>query len=217
MAEHLIRHRIFQDLRDEIISCELPPGAEIRENELAQHFGVSKSPIRDALQKLEFEGLVEISPRRGHRVAPISVSDAEDILEMRTILEAAAVRKVAIVATDKQLQSLDDFRQANTSGMREFSAYNRRFHHLLCDLSGNERLSASMGRVMENYDRLCSVSLSARTQHTQPMEAALADHVRIIDALQERNGTAAARLSGRHIGRSRKQVMRELECRPIVG
>jgi DNA-binding GntR family transcriptional regulator len=69
MTAELIRDRVFKDLRADIMSCALQPGEDVRESELAERYGVSKSPIRDALQKLELEGLVEIAARRGHRVS----------------------------------------------------------------------------------------------------------------------------------------------------
>jgi len=217
MSERLIRHRIFDELRQDILSCGLPPGEEIREGELARRFGVSKSPIRDALQKLEFEGLVEISPRRGHRVAPISVTDAAEILEMREMLEAGALRKLAAEGTPETLARLDALRQADTSSLEAFSSYNRHFHVTLCELSGNRRLCETMERLMENYDRLCVVSLSVRRTEREAMEAALADHNAIIDAVQARSGATAVRLSARHTKRSRSQIMRALDSRPIVG
>ena len=83
----LERDRIFQLIRQDILTCTLSPGEELREAELARRYQVSKTPVRDALQKLELEGLIEIEPRRGHRVRPISMSDAEDILELREILK----------------------------------------------------------------------------------------------------------------------------------
>jgi len=110
MQTGLIRHRIFDELRDAIMSCALQPGSELREGELAQQYGVSKSPIRDALQKLEFEGLVQIASRQGHRVVPISVGDAHDILDLRETLEQAAVKKVVAEAVNKDLESLNKFR-----------------------------------------------------------------------------------------------------------
>ena len=74
----LLRVDIYQKLREEILSCELPPGADLREQNLAARFSVSKSPVRDALLRLERERLVTISPRQGYRVAPVSVADARD-------------------------------------------------------------------------------------------------------------------------------------------
>lgn len=211
----LARNRIFELVRGEILSCALRPGEELRESELARRFGVSKSPIRDAMQKLEFEGLVEIEPRRGHRVKPISVSDAEDILDLRVILETGVVRRIVARASDAEIAALDRFREADQSTISAFAAYNRDFHQALGRLSGNQRLAEETQRVMEIYDRLCVVSLS--TLHSEDgFTGPLADHNAIIDALQARNAAQAARVVERHVGKSRGSIMRGLEKRPIV-
>ena len=216
MPEGLIRHRVFDSLRKDILSCVLQPGEEIRENELAAHYGVSKSPIRDALQRLEFEGLVEIIPRRGHKVTPISISDAEDMLNMREILEGGAMRNIVANASDKTLASLNRFRNADVNNPVEFAQYNRHFHLHLCEISGNKRLADSMRRLMESYDRLCVVSLTSARDEVGGMEEALKYHNMIIDALQARNATGAARASAKHIQKSHTQIMRGLNARPIV-
>lgn len=215
MTDNLMRHKIFRALRQEILACNIRPGEEVREFELAQRFGVSKSPIRDALQKLEFEGLVEIVPRKGHRVTPISVSDAEDMLDLRQILESGALRH-AVKASEQALSSLDVLREADTDDLDGFSEYNRRFHLRLCELTGNRRLSDTMARLMENYDRLCVVSLTSLRDVTGGMSTALEDHKAIIDALQSRNAAAAIRASARHLKKSRGQIMRGLESRSII-
>ena len=212
----LERNRIFELVRGEILSCSLMPGVELRESELAKRFGVSKSPVRDAMQKLEFEGLVEISPRRGHRVRPISVKDAEDILELRAILEVAVARKIVQTASDEELSGLDGFRQADMSSIQVFARYNRKFHHALSVLSKNIRLAEEMRRVMEFYDGLCGLSLSP-LRKSGGFEDPLADHNAIIDALQARNAGQAARIVRKHVMKSRGQIMRGLENRPIVG
>lgn len=216
MSDTLIRHRIYERLRADILSCALSPGLEFREGELAEKFGVSKSPIRDALQRLEIEGLIEIEPRRGHRVAPISVADAEDILDLREILEAGALRTIVARASDEDLAAFDRLRDADTSDIKAFAEYNRQFHLTLCEASGNQRLASSMAGLMENYDRLCIVSLSSGRDELGSMSDALADHNTIIDALQARNAAAAVRASARHVKKSRSTVMRGLENRPIV-
>lgn len=210
----LVRNKVFDLVRGEILTCALPPGEELREQELARRYGVSKSPVRDALQKLEFEGLVEIEPRRGHRVKPISVSDTEDILDLRVLLESGIVRRAAELASDADLKALDAHREADTQSVTAFAAYNREFHTRLAALSGNRRLADEMRRVMEFYDRLCVVSLT--NQRSKDCSEPLADHVAIIDALQARNGAAAARLITRHVGKSRAALMRGLGQRPIV-
>jgi DNA-binding GntR family transcriptional regulator len=214
-AVSLVRNKVFHQVRAEILSCQLMPGEELREGELAKRYGVSKSPVRDAMQKLEFEGLIEIEPRRGHRVKPVSVSDAEDILELRTILESGVVRKIIASASDDDIAALDRFRTADMTSIHGFTAYNRDFHHALSVLSGNNRLAEETRRVMEIYDRLCVVSLKAQ-RGEDGFAAPLADHVAIIDAIQARNAALAVRVVARHVGKSRAAIMRGLGRRPIV-
>jgi len=216
MSNRLIRHEIYDQLRNDILSCSLSPGEEFREGELVAKFGVSKSPIRDALQRLELEGLIEISPRRGHRVAPISIADAEDLLDMRELLEAGALRLAIERASADELEKLDEFRTANTDDITVFADYNRQFHMTLCRVSNNQRLAASMALLMENYDRLCIVSLTSTRDQEGGMVEALADHNAIIDALQGRNVANAVRASAKHTKRSRVKIMRGLENRPVV-
>ena len=216
MGHGLIRQKIFTELRRDILSCTLRPGEEIREIELANRFGVSKSPIRDALQRLEFEGLIEIVPRQGHRIAPISVSDAEDMLNLREILEAGAIRNIAANASDKTLADLDRFRSVDTGDLAGFAEYNRHFHLHISEISGNRRLADSMRSLMENYDRLCIVSLTSTLSEAGGMDDALGDHNAIIDALQAGTTAASVRASGRHIRKSHSQVMRGLRQRPVV-
>jgi DNA-binding GntR family transcriptional regulator len=91
----LLRERVYEELRHDIVSCELMPGAEIREAELAARFEVSKSPVRDALISLEREGLVITIPRQGYRVAPVSISDMLDMFHLRAALERANIERGA--------------------------------------------------------------------------------------------------------------------------
>ncbi|MCS0496280.1 GntR family transcriptional regulator [Ancylobacter sp. MQZ15Z-1] len=212
---NLVRNRVYEMVRRDILSCAIVPGSELREADLAERFGVSKSPVRDAMQKLEHEGLVEIEPRRGHRVRPVSVSDAADLLELRLILEAAGVRKAASVASDAELKDLDAFRNADTASIPLFTEYNRRFHCHLASLSRNKRLCEEIGRMMDLYERLCMLGLTVVRTHNQHV-GPLHEHNDIIDALQARNGNAAARMLRRHIGQSQEQILRALESRPIV-
>jgi DNA-binding GntR family transcriptional regulator len=216
MSANLIRHRVFGQLRTDIMSCDLQPGSQVREGALAEKYGVSKSPVREALQRLEFEGLVEIAPRQGHRITPISISDAEDILELREILEAAASRQIAEKASDADLAALDEFRSCDLSSLKAFARYNRDFHARISDLSGNQRQSDTMCSLMDNYERLCIVSLSSRHQEAKTMHKALDDHNAIIDALQKRDARTAARLSTKHIRKSHRQIMSGLNSRPVV-
>ena len=212
----LIRHQVLDLIRKDILSCGFQPGEELREAELADRYSVSKSPVREALHRLSVEGLIETEPRRGHRVARISIADSRDILDMRETLEASAAKKMAREATDADLAALDVYREADVGCARRFAAYNRRFHLGLAVVSGNRRLADTMQRLLDAYERLCLVSLGRMQDEDGDLSQALRDHCELIDALQARDGRAAARISARHIRRSRAQIMRGLERRPIV-
>lgn len=211
----LARDQVFRRVRRDILDCALMPGAELREGDLARAYGVSKSPVRDAMQRLEQEGLIEIAARRGHRVKPVSLADAEDLLELRAILETGAVRKIIAAAPDAALRDLDRFRSADQGSAQAFSDYNRRFHLHLAEMTGNARLAEETRRILDFYDRLCLVSLSSIGKSGSYIEP-LSDHAAIIDAIQARSPAQAARQVQRHIARSRVHIMRGLANRAIV-
>ena len=106
-TSRLVRNDVYARLRDAILSCALAPGAQIHEQALAAQYKVSKSPIRDALLRLQEQSLVEVLPRRGYRVRPISVADAVEMYEMRELLERACVARAIDHASDAQLRALD--------------------------------------------------------------------------------------------------------------
>ena len=87
----LLRENVYERLRADILSCRLAPGDDMREQELAERYAVSRQPVREALLRLEREHLVTVQPRQGYRVNPISLSDARDLLRFRLALEPACV------------------------------------------------------------------------------------------------------------------------------
>ena len=87
----LLRDNVYESLRADILSCRLAPGDDVREQDLALRYAVSRQPVREALLRLEREHLVTVQPRQGYRVNPISLSDARDLLRFRLALEPAKV------------------------------------------------------------------------------------------------------------------------------
>ncbi len=211
----LLRHDIFRELRQDILACRLPPGADLTEAELAERFAVSKSPVRDALSRLVHEGLVIVMPRQGYRVAPISLKDAHDMFEYRAVLEAACVRVAAESATDAQLAALDRFRRFDPAAHADgFIGYNREFHSALAALCSNARLVDAVAAQMDQMDRVVTMSVAA-TRRADPAKL-VAQHVLVIEALQRRDGRRAAALITRHIGEARKRVCAALARLAVV-
>jgi GntR family transcriptional regulator, rspAB operon transcriptional repressor len=131
-ANRLLRETVYEQIRADILSLRLAPGAEMREAELAARFEVSKSPVRDALMRLERENLVITLPRQGYRVAPVSLSDVQDMFHLRIALERACMERIVRQASDEQLASLEPFRRFERDDWEAgFIEYNRAFHRKL--------------------------------------------------------------------------------------
>ncbi|WP_158929271.1 GntR family transcriptional regulator [Acidisphaera sp. S103] len=209
----LLRDRVYQLLRDAILTCEFQPGQELREQVLAERYHVSRSPIRDSLLRLEQEKLVTVLPRQGYRVNPISMSDVEDIFGLRLLIEPACAAAAAR-ADDAALQALDRFRGIADKERTEseFLEYNRAFHRAVIDLSGNARMAAIAVELDEQFQRLMRLSLQAFDyERVRPV---FGDHEAIIDALQAHDADLASRLSYQHAARAHARIsdaMRDIE------
>src|ERR1700761_6534196 len=131
----LLRDNVYESLRADILNCRFAPGDDVREQDLATRYAVSRQPVREALLRLEREHLVTVQPRQGYRVNPISLSDARDLLRFRLALEPACVSEAIEHASDSALAALDQYRKF--SGDHEnFITYNPAFHSALAHASG---------------------------------------------------------------------------------
>lgn len=214
-GSRLLRLDIFRELRQDILACRLPPGAELREAELAERFAVSKSPVRDALSRLVHEGLVMVMPRQGYRVAPISMKDVRDMFQYRAVLESACLRVAAQRASTEALRALDRFREFDAAAHPDgFIGYNRDFHSALAELCGNARLLAAVAVQMDQMDRVITLSLGA-LRSADPARL-IQQHDEIVDALQHQDARRASALVTRHIGEAQKRVCGALARLAIV-
>ncbi len=201
----LLRERVYEELRNDILTCKLMPGAEIREAELAARFEVSKSPVRDALISLEREGLVITIPRQGYRVAPVSISDMLDMFHLRAALERANIERIIRYASDEQLQALDQFKHfTEAQWPNGFVGYNKTFHRRLAELGGNHRMRDQLIDLIDLMERAVQISVS-NMDHGKP-EALVAEHREIIDVIQSRSIKAAQRLAEQHVLAAGKRV-----------
>lgn len=211
----LVRASIYQHLRREVLNCTLRPGQQLQERELVERFRVSKSPIRDALLKLEQQGLVEVLPRKGYRVRRIDISDVRDMYRLRQILERECAILLIETATDEVLGGLDAFRQGpEGADLLEWTDYNRAFHSYIALNCGNARLSRISLDMIEESDRLTYVSVTSSADLS--LAGFVREHGEIIDAIQARNKRRAAMLIRDHIDSSRKRVLGNLEAVSVI-
>lgn len=208
----LLRDNIYHAIRSEILACRMPPGAEVREQELAERYAVSRQPVREALLRLERERLVTVHARQGYQVNPISIADACDLLAFRLVIEPACAGDAAESGTAEALTALDAFRVLEEG--TDFIDYNRAFHTALAQASGNRRMAATARDLIEQADRLVRVSLSG-IKGRDP-DQLIAEHVAIIEAVQRRDGRTARRLVREHVAQAQRRIIPALERSAVI-
>ncbi|HVY17028.1 MAG TPA: GntR family transcriptional regulator [Rhodopila sp.] len=209
----LLRDSIYDALRAAILQCDLPPGQELREQDLAARYRVSRSPVRDALLRLEKGRLITVLPRQGYRVNPISLEDATEIFALRLIMEPACAAAAAQgKGVGRDVAALDAWRDADGE---DFVAYNRGFHAAVADLAGNGRMAAVVHDLIDQSDRLVRVSVASPEVADRQL---MAEHGAIIDAIQAGDAALAERLMRAHVMGARDRVLTALRdvpgCRP---
>jgi DNA-binding GntR family transcriptional regulator len=211
----LARTSVYQQLRAAILSCSLRPGTQLQERQLAEQFQVSKSPVRDALLKLEEQNLVEVMPRKGYRVRRISLADSRELYEMRQILERECIVRLIDAASDQTLSALDEFRTLPSPiELSEWIEYNTAFHAFIATNCGNSRLARSACETIELYERLTYVSVTSSDE--LDLADFVAEHSAIIDAIQKRDKRQAVALARDHIESSRRRVLHALENLSVI-
>lgn len=159
MNEYLpLRDVVFNTLRQAILKGELEPGERLMEIQLAERLGVSRTPIREAIRKLELEGLVIMVPRKGAEVASITEKDLNDVLEVRCALEELAVELACKKITAEQIENLKDalerFKAAvNSNDLTEIAERDVKFHDVIFEATGNNRLIQLLNNLREQMYR----------------------------------------------------------------
>ncbi|WP_336491226.1 GntR family transcriptional regulator [Methylobacterium nigriterrae] len=208
----LLRDNIYQAIRSEILACRMPPGAEVREQELAERYAVSRQPVREALLRLEHERLVTVHARQGYQVNPISIADARDLIQFRLLIEPACAGDAAESGSAEALAALDAFRTLDEG--TDFIDYNRAFHTALAQASGSRRMAATARDLIEQADRLVRVSLAA-IKGREPAQL-IAEHAEIIDAVQRRDARMARRLVREHVAQAQRRIIQALERSAVI-
>jgi DNA-binding GntR family transcriptional regulator len=191
IEKHLtLRESILETIRDAIISGALKPGEKVAEPELAERFGISRTPIREAFRQLESEGYLTVVPRKGAVVVAFSQRDVEEFYAIKSILEGYAARKACERLHSREidkLQSINDKLRllAEEGDVRHFFKVHDSFHELFVRAADNERLTEMILNLVGRFQRLRIASLSIPGR----MEFSVQEHQKIIDAF--RSGDAA--------------------------
>ena len=197
LAPRALYEEVAELLRQRIFARELEPGSWIDELKLAEEYGISRTPLREALKVLAAEGLVTMKVRRGAYVTEVSEKDLADVYHLLALLESDAAGVVAERATDAELaelQTLHDALEAATGERDRFFALNEQFHMRVLELARNrwrEQMVADLRKVMK-LNRHNSLLKTGR------IEESLAEHRAIVSALAERNAALAVQRMREH-------------------
>jgi len=194
-----LRDVVFDCLREAIISGTLRPGERLMEIQLAEEMGVSRTPVREAIRKLELEGLVVIAARRGAYVSDISIKDISNVFEIRAALEGLAASLAAERISEKELDEMERV-LALASGeeagdVEELIRRDNQFHTLIYQASRNERLVNILSNLQEQVDRFRAISLATPGRGRE----AMAEHQKIAEAIAGRNAEEALSLGQQHV------------------
>ncbi len=213
MNEYLpLRDVVFNTLRQAILKGELAPGERLMEIQLAEKLGVSRTPIREAIRKLELEGLVLMIPRKGAEVAKISEKSLKDVLEVRRSLEELAIELACQRISDTDMEDMDAaqaaFRDAIAKGdAMEIAETDEAYHDVIYNCTRNTRLVQILNNLREQMYRFRLEYIKDEDKR----QILLIEHEKILKALRSRHVAEARAAVREHIDNQEITVLKKLK------
>lgn len=191
---------VAERLRTSIFSHEMPPGSWVDEQSLAQEYGISRTPMREAIKVLAAEGLITMKMRRGAYVTEVSKADLDQIFTVIALLEGQACREVTVKASDKDLQELDSLhskleKAAADRDIDGFFSINQDFHDKIQEIAGNQWMS----NVIHDLRKVLKLQRRDSLTKRGRLEQSLSEHRKILAALLDRNADLAETLMKNHL------------------
>ncbi len=210
-----LRDVVFNTLRDEILYGKLKPGERLMEIAISERLGVSRTPVREAIRRLEQEGLVEMFPRRGAQVSGVTEKSLADVLEARKTLETFTVNAACSRITKEQLGRL---RQANTvfeeatisKDAARIAEADEDFHHIIIEAAGNERITETLNNLKEQLFRFRFEYLKDVKEYSHLVE----DHRMLIEAIEAGKSDLAVEIIKLHIDQQTMEIYGKLSKLP---
>lgn len=209
-----LREVVSEALRDAIVSGVLKPGERLMEIQLAEELGVSRTPVREAIRKLELEGFVVMVPRRGTYVSDISLKDINEVYEVRTALDVLAAGLAAERITDEETEELERLlveiaEHIKAGDMDKIVETDEHFHDVLYKASRNDRLVGIINNLRELLQRFRTVSMSYPGRLTNTLD----EHRRLVEAISQRDVEAAQQIAREHMENAESTMLLDLARR----
>jgi len=210
-----VTETVYRRLKDMILNNELAPGYSALEQELGERLGVSRTPVRAAMRRLEDEGLVETRPRHGMRVRPMSPEDVREVHELTCCLEVMAAEKLAsrgLKPDDPEIaelqQATDDMEAClERDDLDGWAEADRRFHQAILEHSGNKRLARIGRSVSEQCQRVRMATLRLR----KDLHNSAFDHKAVVEAILRHDPRLACEVHRAHRMRTTEEVLEILD------
>lgn len=205
--KYSLRGRVFNKLREDILSGQYHENEELRENTIGQELGVSRTPVREALRQLELEGLVTMIPNKGAYVTGITSKDIHDIYIIRSYLEGLCARWACENITEAQIEALEevlylsDF-HARRSHHEQLVELDNKFHDLIYKASGSKILDHVLSDFHRYVERIRKITLAVPDRASKSSQ----EHAAILDAIRKRDGNLAEELAHEHIMKTIKNI-----------
>lgn len=203
-----LRDIVFNTLREAILKGEIPAGERLMEKQLAEKMGVSRTPIREAIRKLELEGLVVMTPRKGAEVATTTEKDISDVLEVRATLEALAVKIACHKMSDYDLEELVEVNNsfkayAKEKNSKKVIEKDVEFHDIIFHASDNDKLIHIINNLREQIYRFRAEYIYKMKEY----DALVHEHDQIVKAIQQKDLVLAEKIATEHIGNQEKSIL----------
>ena len=211
-----LRDVVFNTLRKAILTGELKPGERLLEIQLANQLGVSRTPIREAIRKLELEGLVIMMPRRGAEVAQITEKGLRDVLEVRRALDALCTELACDRITEEEKQRLrdacDEFEKATATGdATAIAAADVALHDIIVEATRNQRLIQLINNLSEQMYRYRFEYIKDENQHNNLVE----EHRMIYESIVRCDKEGAAKAAKLHIDNQESSIIKQIRAENI--
>lgn len=202
-----LRGRVFNKIREDILSGVYKENEELKENTIGQELGVSRTPVREALRQLELEGLVTIIPNKGAYVTGITSKDIRDIYIIRSYLEGLCAKWACEHITEEQIEALEEVLylsefHARRSHNEQLVELDNKFHELIYKASGSKILDHVLSDFHHYVERVRKITLSRSQRATKSNQ----EHALILEAIKKRDGDLAEQLAHEHIMNTIKNI-----------
>lgn len=202
-----ISDQIYETLLKQIIDHKLKPGARLLEEQLGRDLGVSRTPLRDAINALARDGFIRVEPRRGASVRDFKLEDLIEVYDIRMALEGLAAKLAAgNINYDVLARLADEFKN---SDVRKLLKADTNLHQIIIESCNNVKLQ----EMLTNLGNLVQAFRTAGYQSTSRSKSATVYHIKIVKALMDKDGSMAERLMREHIEKTKNEIINEFQAK----